>query len=202
MQVDTSREKHLSSIFAAILSLLLLSAGCSGDAGIDVDEDVFTPELRSQLDPFIDFRDPGDDPFISVSEPADRVDLLNVDEFVLSFKAIVRGIRASAARVAESGTFDADSWEDENTELLAELEAWITERIGRAQPDSREYLIALMWALRHPPPAFDSALENKFGPQWFEERFDEIYDEYYVDLARIWLDVNSSSKPASLQIAS
>ena len=108
----------------------------------------------------------------------------------------------SAARAAESGTLDADSWEDENAELLAELESWITEWIGGAQPDNREYLTALMWALRHPPPAFDAALSDKFGPQWFEERFDKIYDEYYVDLARIWLDVNSSSRPASLQITS
>ena len=68
--IDTGRKTHSSSILAWAVSLLLLSAACSGDVGIDADEDVFTSELRSQLDPFFDLSDPVDDPsFQSADRP-------------------------------------------------------------------------------------------------------------------------------------
>ncbi|WP_419840941.1 hypothetical protein [Candidatus Poriferisodalis sp.] len=65
---------------------------------------------------------------------------------------------------------------------------------------SAEYGMALMWSLLATPLAFKDALAMKFGPDWHVWRFDEVYDEYYADLARVWLDVNSASRPRNLSI--
>ncbi|WP_419943794.1 hypothetical protein [Candidatus Poriferisodalis sp.] len=180
--------------------MLLFAAACSGHDQVSEDQNVFTAKVRSQLDRFAATHEPATDASISMSIPATKVQVLDVDEFVASFKPIAKELRASRANTIASGTFDSDRWDDKNAALLTELEAWITEWIGRAQPSNREYLVALMWALRHPPPAFETGLEDNFGPTWFEDRFDEVYDEYYLGLATTWLNVNSASRPASLKI--
>ncbi|WP_419907647.1 hypothetical protein [Candidatus Poriferisodalis sp.] len=133
--------------------------------------------------------------------PSAEAITLDVSDFIGSLKEIVRYTTVVAIPdIARSGQFDGATFDSDDSEMLGDLDSWIENNFAYQDATHQKYVSGLLTAILHPPASFNFALQEQFGAEWASHKFDEVYDEYYVQLAHEWLILTSANVPPGLEI--
>lgn len=197
---DNCRGRIMCMLRCILIGSLL--GACTGNAPpSDSVDTLWTQSVRDELEQHVGISINSATSFHSDSSVRAGTETLDVSDFVGSLKEIVRYTVVEAIpEIARSGEFDGASFDTDHAELLSKLDRWVANSFVYREPIHQKYVSSLLTVVLRPPETFNSVLRERFGENWMQHRFDEIYDKYYVELAYEWLRLTSASKPSSLEI--